>query len=83
MVAEVPPITKVFSAPPHPPHLNHDWEDHYLSVFGVGTWIMPKTNRLVLMAPGVYHSINRVDDDAGDHVRCSVVGFYKREKRAP
>jgi hypothetical protein len=83
MVAEVPPITQVFSSPPDPAHLSHEWEDHYLSVFGLGQWITPKPNRLVLMAPGVYHGINRVDDDAGDHVRCSIVGFYKREKRTP
>jgi hypothetical protein len=29
--------------------------------------------------PGVWHSINRVDDDAGDHCRTTVVGFFKQK----
>lgn len=76
VIAEAPPFEQVFDANVMPPHLNHDWEDHYLSIYGMGQWICPKPNRLVLLAPGTFHAINRVDDDAGDNVRCSLQGFF-------
>ena len=57
------------------PHLDHRWEDEYVSKIGVGEWIFPKPNRLVIMSGGVYHSINRIDSSAGDNCRCSIVGF--------
>ncbi len=59
------------------PHLDHKFEDKFLEVFGCGTYITCKPNRLVLTRPGVWHSINRVDPDAGDHCRTTVVGFFK------
>jgi len=63
---------------PRPPEwLAPSWEEDYLAHTGVGIWIAPKPNRLVLAAPSAYHSVNRVDDDAGSHVRASVVGFYR------
>lgn len=61
-----------------PPHLDHRNEDKFLERFGVGTYITAKPNRLVLTRPGIWHQINRVDPDAGDHVRASVVGFFKK-----
>lgn len=60
-----------------PPHLDHREEDKFLETFGIGTYITCKPNRLVLTKAGVWHSINRVDPDAGDHCRTSVVGFFK------
>lgn len=77
MIAEAPSIEEVFKQKPSGPHLEHEWEDRYINIYGLGQWISPKPNRLVLMAPGVYHSINRVDPDAGDHCRCGIVGFFK------
>lgn len=59
------------------PHLDHLVEDKFLETFGIGTYITCKPNRLVLTRPGVWHSINRVDNDAGDHCRATVVGFFK------
>lgn len=59
------------------PHLDHTKEDEFLAKLGVGTYITAKPNRLVLTKGGVWHQINRVDADAGDHVRASVVGFFK------
>lgn len=59
------------------PHLDHREEDKFLEKFGIGTYITCKPNRLVLTKGGVWHSINRVDADAGDHCRASVVGFFK------
>lgn len=62
-----------------PPHLDHRREDEFLATYGLGTYITCKPNRLVMTKPGVWHSINRVDADAGDHCRASVVGFFKEE----
>lgn len=59
-------------------HLDTDWEDNYLNTVGIGTWILPKSNRIVLMKGGTYHSIARIDPDAGRNTRCSIVGFYKK-----
>lgn len=80
LVAETPALKDVFAGQNLPkPHMDHEWEDHFINIYGMGHFISPKPNRLVLMAPGVYHSINRVDPDAGDHLRASVVGFYLKE----
>lgn len=59
------------------PHLDHKEEDKLLERYGIGTYITCKPNRLVITRPGVWHSINRVDPDAGDHCRTTVVGFFK------
>lgn len=72
MIARTPPCS---SFPP--PHLDHREEDRFLSAYGTGTYITCKPNRLVLTRAGVWHAINRVDEDAGDHCRASVVGFFK------
>ncbi|QXQ07320.1 2OG-Fe(II) oxygenase [Sphingosinicellaceae bacterium] len=43
---------------------------------GVGTFIFPKSNRLVVMRPKVLHSVNPVSDLAGENMRFSLAGFY-------
>jgi hypothetical protein len=73
MLAKTPKDIDVVPAP----HLDHDFEDKFLETFGFGTYITCKPNRLVLTRPGVWHSINRVDPDAGDHSRATIVGFFK------
>jgi hypothetical protein len=47
---------------------------------GMGRYLMPLPNRLVLIAPGVHHMISRVSASAGDHFRASVAGFFVRKK---
>ena len=74
MLARTPPMVNIT-----PPHLDHREEDKFLAHLGTGTYITCKPNRLVLTKPGVWHSINRVDDDAGDHCRTTVVGFFKQK----
>jgi Rps23 Pro-64 3,4-dihydroxylase Tpa1-like proline 4-hydroxylase len=56
-------------------------EEHssFLNSYGFGTYIVPKPNRLVFTKGSCWHSINRVDSTAGDHVRCSVVGFFTKK----
>jgi hypothetical protein len=58
------------------PCLDHSFEDKFIGHYGLGQYISCKPNRVVLTKGGVWHSINRVDRDAGDHVRSSIVGFY-------
>lgn len=55
--------------------LSNDWDNKHVLGRGVGYSIMPKPDRLVFTAPGVVHSIARVDADAGMNRRFSVVGF--------
>lgn len=81
MVAEVPPMHEMKTQPLAGPHLDHEWEDGYILERGVGQWISPKPNRCVLMSSGVYHAVNRVDADAGDHARVSIVGFLMKSKQ--
>ena len=58
------------------PCLDHTFEDSLLSQYGYGSYITPKPNRLVITKGGIWHQINRVDEDAGDHCRTSIVGFF-------
>jgi hypothetical protein len=71
MLAKTP---KVESVPN--PCLDHSFEDKFLETYGFGQYITCKPNRIVLTKKGVWHSINRVDKDAGDHCRASYVGFF-------
>jgi len=75
LIAKTPACDSV-----QPPHLDHKQEDKFLEFYGTGTYVTCKPNRLVLTRGGVWHSINRVDEDAGDHCRASVVGFFKDGK---
>jgi hypothetical protein len=45
---------------------------------GVGLYIRPKPNRLVLIGPDRPHRVARVDANAGTHVRLSIAGFFLR-----
>lgn len=44
--------------------------------YGIGTFISPKPNRLVLIGKNVVHGITRVDKDAGENVRLTLTGFF-------
>jgi hypothetical protein len=73
MVAETPPVKEVPCAT-----LSHQWEDRFMLALGVGHYILPKPNRMVISKSGTWHCINRVDQDAGDNLRCSIVAFFKK-----
>jgi hypothetical protein len=57
-------------------HLDNAFESERLFEVGVGQYIFPKPNRLVILAGGIPHMVHRVTASAGDHVRCSVAGFF-------
>lgn len=48
---------------------------------GIGQYIAPKPNRLVVIAGGNPHRINKVEPMAGDNLRCSISGFFVRSKK--
>ena len=76
LVADTASFEHIRASATHGPYIERAWEDEYLLGEGRGRFISPKPNRLVLTAGGVYHAINRVDPDAGDHLRCSISGFF-------
>jgi hypothetical protein len=59
-----------------PPFLDNARQNAVLGRRGMGCYITPKPNRLVVIAAGNAHAINRVHPAAGDHVRCTIAGFF-------
>jgi Rps23 Pro-64 3,4-dihydroxylase Tpa1-like proline 4-hydroxylase len=80
MVAETP--ENVPDPPNASSHLDHRWEDAVMEAYGMGNYITPKPNRMVFTAGNVWHSVNRVDEDAGDHTRCSIVCFFQKSEES-
>ena len=59
-------------------HLDNREASEALMSAGMGHYLMPKPNRLVVMKTGNPHMINKVQPAAGDHVRASVTIFLIR-----
>lgn len=78
VASEVPKHDDLLNPPPR--HLDRQFENDLL-VNGIGTYLAPLPNRCILTAPGLFHSVNRVDPDAGDALRVSVVGFLVKNKK--
>jgi len=47
---------------------------------GIGAYVVPKPNRLVVIGGGHPHKIARIDKTAGNHVRASIAGFFVRAR---
>jgi hypothetical protein len=45
--------------------------------YGLGTFVSPKPNRLILINKNVVHGITRVDSDAGENIRLTITGMVK------
>jgi hypothetical protein len=58
------------------PHLDNDAENRALLTRGVGRFVHAKPNRLVILCGGTPHMIKAVTAAAGNHVRCSIAGFF-------
>lgn len=52
------------------------YDKHKSIEVGVGQYIAPKPNRLVVIAGGNPHRINKVEPTAGDNIRSSISGFF-------
>ncbi|HEX4420779.1 MAG TPA: hypothetical protein VH165_22845 [Kofleriaceae bacterium] len=50
--------------------------DEVLMSEGLGHYVSPKPNRMVLLAPEVPHMITKVHPDAGERFRASIAGFF-------
>ncbi|MEL7448253.1 MAG: hypothetical protein AAFN78_03540 [Pseudomonadota bacterium] len=59
-------------------HLDNSEVNDALMEAGMGHYVMPKPNRLVVMRTGNPHMISKVHPAAGDHVRASVTMFLIR-----
>ena len=46
---------------------------------GTGNFVIPKTNRLVVIHGGIPHKVCRVSTSAGSKIRASIGGFFKRK----
>ena len=53
-------------------------ENALVGEMGVGSWLFPKPNRLVVIAAGHMHRVNPVTAGAGGHARTTVSGFFLR-----
>jgi hypothetical protein len=62
--------------------MTRDYISPILNAYGIGTYIAPLPNRIAFTSGEVWHQINRVDAAAGDHVRCSIVAFFLKEKNS-
>lgn len=71
MIAHVPD-----EDPSSPPWVSHRVEDKFMEHFGIGQYITAKPNRFVLTTSNVWHQVNRVDVDAGDNLRQTIVAFF-------
>ena len=49
---------------------------------GLGIFVSPKPNRLVLINKNVIHGITRVDPDAGQNSRVTLTGFIEESESA-
>jgi 2OG-Fe(II) oxygenase superfamily len=59
-----------------PPFLDNTSQNAALGQRGMGAYVAPKPNRLVVIAAGNPHMIHKVSAAAGDHVRCTIAGFF-------
>ena len=57
---------------------DNDAENKHLLTRGVGQYVMPKPNRLIVLSAGYTHAIAPIRPAAGRHVRASVSGFFIR-----
>jgi hypothetical protein len=58
------------------PWLSDEVETAQFAEPGLALAILPRPNRLVVIAPTAYHMIARVDANAGQNARVSVAGFF-------
>jgi len=57
-------------------HMDNSLENSRLMEQGLGQFVFPKPNRLVIVQTGVAHAVNPVSKAAGDRVRASIAGFF-------
>ncbi|WP_058467785.1 2OG-Fe(II) oxygenase [Fluoribacter gormanii] len=61
-------------------HLNSSELNKY-AADGIGHYIVPKPNRLVIFKNDILHCIKKVEHSAGNHVRASITGFFMSDTK--
>ena len=80
MVAKAPSAEELNADKLAPDFMTRKYIDPILTHYGMGLYFTPSPNRMVFTSGKVWHGINRVDSAAGDNARCSIVGFFTKEK---
>jgi len=80
MIARTPGAGEIQGNDVIPDMMTRKYIDPILNHYGMGVYVAPLPNRMVFTSGKVWHAINRVDQAAGDNVRCSIVGFFTKEK---
>lgn len=80
-VAKTPPPAEV-KAQVESDMMTRDYVAPLLNAYGMGLYVAPLPNRMAFTSGSTWHSINRVDQAAGDKMRCSVVAFFLKQKQA-
>jgi hypothetical protein len=62
-------------------HLDPDSISNKMMGYGVGHYILPRPNRLVVLTSQVLHKIKKVEDSAGHNVRASITGFFMKQEK--
>jgi len=50
--------------------------DAVIAANGLGTYISPRPNRMVVLGDNVPHKVNKVQVEAGENIRCTISGFF-------
>lgn len=58
------------------PYMDNESDNKKLLEIGVGHFVHPKPNRIILVKSGVQHMVKKVDAAAGDRCRSSIAGFF-------
>jgi hypothetical protein len=64
--------------PPWQSHLDNKDANDLLMARGLGSFVFPRPNRLVVIKGGTAHAIAKIRPTAGSNVRASIGGFFKR-----
>jgi Rps23 Pro-64 3,4-dihydroxylase Tpa1-like proline 4-hydroxylase len=80
LIANTPPLEEIDLVGTSDEMIMRQCSNKILNHFGNGYYISCLPNRLVFSKGSVWHSINRVDQSAGEKLRCSVVAFFKKSK---
>lgn len=58
----------------------NELEELILESSALGRCVFPKANRIAFLGNAAYHMVTRVNEEAGDCVRLSLAGFFRKRK---
>ena len=60
-------------------HIDNSKANEFIMEQGIGSFVMPKPNRLVIVSQGTMHTASKVNPAAGDNLRMSISGFFQKQ----